>query len=340
MAWIESIMRVSMKYKFKHLVLGGTFDLLHEGHKKLIDFALERGERVTVGLTSDKMAQIKNPSSRYKQRLEELENNLDVKNLSKVKIIKINDIYGSTATDTSIDGIVVTKDTVAGADKVNAKRKELGLEVLPIIVAPIIVADDNTKISSSRIRLGQMSRDGVIYGQFLRDKNLELPDSLRPVLARPFGPIIKNKQLLKKALGENPQIIVSVGDEVTRTLNKLATFVNLTIVDFKINRVEQTKSLKQLGVLQTHPVYKVENRAGTINARLSQAIGKFFDNPQRKTVIVVQGEEDLAVIPVILLAPLGTKIVYGQRGEGAVLVTVDQNLKKIVLELAAKFKTF
>ena len=42
---------------------------------------------------------------------------------------------------------------------------------------------------------------------------------------------------------------------------------------------------------------------------------------------VVDGEEDLAVIPLVLLSPLGTKVIYGQPNKGAVLVNVDTKTK-------------
>ena len=39
------------------VALGGTFEPLHEGHKKLIEVAVKLGGRdITIGITSDKMA--------------------------------------------------------------------------------------------------------------------------------------------------------------------------------------------------------------------------------------------------------------------------------------------
>jgi uncharacterized protein (UPF0218 family) len=39
--------------------------------------------------------------------------------------------------------------------------------------------------------------------------------------------------------------------------------------------------------------------------------------------VVVDGEEDLATLPALVAAPTGASIVYGQPGEGMVLVEVD-----------------
>ena len=43
--------------------------------------------------------------------------------------------------------------------------------------------------------------------------------------------------------------------------------------------------------------------------------------------IVVDGEEDLATLPAILYAPLGSVVIYGQPNEGSVLVNVTSEMK-------------
>jgi uncharacterized protein (UPF0218 family) len=45
-------------------------------------------------------------------------------------------------------------------------------------------------------------------------------------------------------------------------------------------------------------------------------------------VIFVDGEEDLAVIPLVLAAPSGAAVLYGQPGEGVVLRIVDASAKR------------
>lgn len=335
-------MSLSMKHKFEHLVVGGTFDLLHKGHKQLIELAVERSKRVTIGLTSEEMAKgqlNKNLDSSYKKRLAELENYLGPENRTNVNIVKIDDIYGVAITDKTIDGIVVTKETMKGANIVNSKRRKLGLEKLQIIVAPTVLAKDKKRISSNRIRLGQINREGLVYWQYINDRNLSLPDNLRPILAKPFGRVVKNELILRKDILGSLHI-VSVGDEVTRTLNRLGVDVNLTIVDFKINRKKQIGNLNDLGIHKNGRVVNVDNPAGTINSKLTDAIKAFFDDNTKEKIIIVEGEEDLAVIPVILLAPLGTHVVYGQREKGAVIITVDEQIKVKVLKLVKKFKTF
>jgi len=51
------------------------------------------------------------------------------------------------------------------------------------------------------------------------------------------------------------------------------------------------------------------------------------------TVLVVDGEEDLAVLPAIVAAPAGASVVYGQPDEGMVHVVVTDETRAHVREL-------
>ena len=41
--------------KFKHVVLGGTFDKFHLGHKKLLEKAFEVGKKITIGIATEEI---------------------------------------------------------------------------------------------------------------------------------------------------------------------------------------------------------------------------------------------------------------------------------------------
>ncbi len=43
-----------MAYKYNHVALGGTFDLLHKGHVSLLEKAFKVSKFVSIGITSDK----------------------------------------------------------------------------------------------------------------------------------------------------------------------------------------------------------------------------------------------------------------------------------------------
>jgi hypothetical protein len=49
-----------------------------------------------------------------------------------------------------------------------------------------------------------------------------------------------------------------------------------------------------------------------------------------RVLILVKGEEDLAVIPAAILAPPGSLVFYGQPGEGVVICEVDRVRDKVI----------
>jgi uncharacterized protein (UPF0218 family) len=75
----------------------------------------------------------------------------------------------------------------------------------------------------------------------------------------------------------------------------------------------------------------VKNPAATLTKELMDLIGDSLKGKVR-VKIIVDGEEDLATLPAILYAPLGSVVVYGQPNEGSVLVKVTPEKKRHVEE--------
>jgi uncharacterized protein (UPF0218 family) len=71
-------------------------------------------------------------------------------------------------------------------------------------------------------------------------------------------------------------------------------------------------------------ILKAKNPAGTITDDLWETIGQAMElsGDGNCHVIEVDGEEDLAVLPCILMASDETTILYGQPNEGLVLLKV------------------
>lgn len=74
----------------------------------------------------------------------------------------------------------------------------------------------------------------------------------------------------------------------------------------------------------------MDNPAGTITDDLWETISKALElsNNGECYVIEVKGEEDLAVLPCILMANPETTILYGQPNEGLVLLKVSDMKNK------------
>ena len=150
--------------RFKKVAVGGTFDELHRGHKTLLLKAFEVGEFVLIGLCSDGfVARMTKPhvTASYKQRLKDLKAFLRKSDLNKrAEIVSLDDPYGATATDACIKALVVSKETESIAVRINQKRGEVGLPRLEIIAIRMVPAENCSPISTTRIRGGEIDREG------------------------------------------------------------------------------------------------------------------------------------------------------------------------------------
>lgn len=328
-----------------HIVLGGTFDRIHDGHISYLKTAFENSNRVTIGLTTDKLhsnKEFKQTIQPYDFRKKELLKTIQVRwPHVQVTVLPIDDIFGPSITDPAIDAIVVTKITLKNGKKINAERMRRGLSELKIVTYPIVKAQDNLILSSSRIRRGEIDRKGKIYFRSF-SKTLNLPEKLRSELRIPLGFIIKGSESNKetvaseaKRLLKNEKYILSiaVGDIVSSTLENAGFMPDIKIIDFKTQR-------KFLPSFKNVKWFDAENTAGTIHSATAKLLEKEIENilkNKTKKAITIDGEEDLLVLPAILLAPLESVVFYGQRDIGMVMVRVTEEVKKQVSDLIAQF---
>lgn len=151
-----------MKKKlYKKVAVGGTFDKFHYGHRRLIDIAFEIGTYVLIGVTSNEFGGVKGRIDPCNIRMSNLRSLLEKKH-QNYDIQELNDPYGTTIEDESIDAIVVSEETEPTAKKINQIRKERGMEPLDIITVHMVLADDGIPISSTRIRKGEIDKRGSI----------------------------------------------------------------------------------------------------------------------------------------------------------------------------------
>lgn len=329
-----------MAFMYKHLALGGTFDLLHAGHKALLRFAFDRAEKVSIGITSDTFVRSNEKSfvKNLLERREELDNFMNSEKLiTRSQIVLLDDLYGTTLTDNTIEGLVITQETKKGGDLINKARSKAGVTPLPLLRFSMLAADDGGPISSTRIRQGEINREGFSYFGFLSSADrFILPYDLRVELAEVHGKLMSSIDQIKSSAGET---LISVGDETTINFIKNGVKPDLAIVDFRINRKDVFREISDLGYPKDKKFIRVKNEHGTIDASLIKVINSFFSSSSHSAVIKVDGEEDLAVLPVVLLAPLGTKVFYGQPNQGLVLVEVTETEKAEFLKTLKKFQT-
>jgi len=150
------------KFVFKQVVVGGTFDYMHKGHFRLLNYASSLGNKVIIGLSSDSfLAEVgKFTDHDYNQRHRQLQSYLKRKCvLKKCLIFELDDRYGPALAPRS-DAIVVSEETQIFADECNIIRSSMGLTPLVKIVVPLIYAEDGERISSTKIRNKEIDSKG------------------------------------------------------------------------------------------------------------------------------------------------------------------------------------
>jgi uncharacterized protein (UPF0218 family) len=159
---------------------------------------------------------------------------------------------------------------------------------------------------------------------------LELPADLRGELKEPFGPVYTDTAALLSDAGSP---LVAVGDMVTYHLLEAGRVPDVALVDARTERSavddEVTETITGSGFDER---VTVTNPAGTLTRELVAALRDGLDT-DGTTLIDVDGEEDLAALPAVLAVEERASVVYGQPGEGMVLVTADGPTRERVRSL-------
>lgn len=152
----------------------------------------------------------------------------------------------------------------------------------------------------------------------------KLPDALRPVLADPFGPIHDTGEALRKVRG---RVVIAVGDVVTQTFLDGGVVPKLMVIDGFTQRGAVVEGA--LAGLPSHGVRRVavRNPAAAITQQLIAEMDRGMKS-KGSTLIQVEGEEDLAALPAMILAPDGTAVCYGQPHRGVVIVIVTPEVRR------------
>jgi pantetheine-phosphate adenylyltransferase len=143
------------------VAIGGTFDILHDGHKALLKKAYSLGD-VTIGLVSDEMARGKLfVSNAYDTRKRAVIAYIKALTGTNPEIVALDDPYGPTLKE-QFDYIVVSPETFRTAKEINTLRSQRGLPSIKIICVDFVLAQDGRPISSTRIHQGEIDDHGVL----------------------------------------------------------------------------------------------------------------------------------------------------------------------------------
>ncbi|MFB6100975.1 MAG: GTP-dependent dephospho-CoA kinase family protein [Haloplanus sp.] len=151
---------------------------------------------------------------------------------------------------------------------------------------------------------------------------LELPADLRGAFKEPLGRVFTDPEALLAA-DEAGDPLVAVGDVVTYHLLDAGHHPDVAVIDGKTERHAVDDAI---GRALPDPDIEVRNPPATLSRELLNALATALDRSE-STVVGVDGEEDLAALPALIATPRGGAVVYGQPGEGMVLVPVTDDTR-------------
>jgi len=151
------------------VMVGGTFDPLHDGHRSLMRRSFElagKDGQVVIGLTTDSFASRKVHATRpFDSRKKELVKFISDQHFPAHWVVEpLDDRYGS-ALEADFDAIVVSEETLPVAVEINKLRRERGKKKVDIHQITCVLAEDGRWISSTRIWRGEIDEHGRLIGK-------------------------------------------------------------------------------------------------------------------------------------------------------------------------------
>ena len=157
---------------------------------------------------------------------------------------------------------------------------------------------------------------------------LLLPEDRRHLFRTPFGTLYPDIDEVIPLIRDTT--VYTVGDVVTCHLIQKGVVPAIAVIDGHTMRIPCNRSPAVYSRRRS-----AWNPPGTLTDDLIKALECAVADPG--VLIFVEGEEDLAVIPLVLAAPDGAVVLYGQPGEGVVLCRVTAAAKEQARTLLSYF---
>ena len=149
--------------RFSLVAMGGTFDIIHKGHIALLDRAFSVSSKVIIGLTSDDLAKKRGKTlfNSYEKRLKTLEKTIQEHFPdSSYQVSKLDNDFGPAVLEKDVQALVVSEETGRQGDVLNKLRQEKNLNPVDVIIVPMILAKDGSRISTTRIKNSEIDAEG------------------------------------------------------------------------------------------------------------------------------------------------------------------------------------
>ncbi len=170
---------------------------------------------------------------------------------------------------------------------------------------------------------------------------LRVRENQRDRLSKPVGKLYEGKgpELIKKIEEiKNATIFVTIGDLVTLYTFQACFEPDIAIIDFKTKRSRLSKIEKDLleGFIRDYRKIRVENPQGHLTEELVKALFHAVEN--EKTCIIVDGEEDMAALPLALILPEKSLILFGMPGRGIIAYSINQEDKVLISRIVEEME--
>jgi len=147
----------------------------------------------------------------------------------------------------------------------------------------------------------------------------------------PLGDLIKeenvNKENILSKIGSE-SLVITVGDRTTENMINLGIMPQIQIIDGLEKRNKRLVPTDD--AINTN--LSCKNPPGEITEESTQVIQKAF-SCKLPVRIIVNGEEDLLVLPVCIFAPENSVVMYGQPSEGLVIVHITPEIRAKVQKI-------
>ncbi|WP_202319418.1 GTP-dependent dephospho-CoA kinase family protein [Archaeoglobus neptunius] len=173
----------------------------------------------------------------------------------------------------------------------------------------------------------------------MRLRGLRLPENMREEFAKPHGKLYRGsgeRLILEVEEIGDCRLLCCVGDLVSASAVKVGVIPDIAVIDGKTLREDSVEFETEV----FDERIETWNPAGYVSCRLISDLKKAVElaDDGKKVMVFVDGEEDLAVVPLGILLPENSLIIYGQPREGVVALKVDVDKKILILNLLRRME--